>query len=166
MAAVDGLIRDENGKWIHGLMVNIRITMSALAELWGIWQGMILAKTLGARNLIIEADAKWVIDALKKEESEDIQHETIFKDCEEMKKEGWVTDIKHNWGEWKHCAERLANLTLERDEGTQWLEKAPEELSHLLLADINGVELLRWCTTKRCGFFPLVQNKKLYKLKS
>ncbi|KAE8681196.1 hypothetical protein F3Y22_tig00111338pilonHSYRG00169 [Hibiscus syriacus] len=85
-AAAGGLIRDEEGNWIQGFMINIGKTTSTLAEVWGLRQGLLLAKEMGARNLVVETDAKWLAETLNKEKSEQVQREAILPDCEELRR--------------------------------------------------------------------------------
>ncbi|GKU91977.1 hypothetical protein SLEP1_g5773 [Rubroshorea leprosula] len=56
-AAAGGLIRDHNGRWVHGFAVNIGPTTSFLAELWGCKEGLKLAHSLGIQQLISLAAA-------------------------------------------------------------------------------------------------------------
>ncbi|GLU17043.1 hypothetical protein SLE2022_334400 [Rubroshorea leprosula] len=56
-AATGGLIRNHCGIWIHGFAVNVGVTSSFLAELWGCREGLKLAHSLGAQNIILEMDS-------------------------------------------------------------------------------------------------------------
>ncbi|GLU09455.1 hypothetical protein SLE2022_263170 [Rubroshorea leprosula] len=56
-AAAVGLIRNHCGIWIHGFAINVGVTSSFLAELWGCREGLKLAHSLGAQNLILEMDS-------------------------------------------------------------------------------------------------------------
>ncbi|KAH9678865.1 putative ribonuclease H protein [Citrus sinensis] len=42
-AGADGLIRDATGRWHDGFCMNIRICYVTIAELWGLYQGLVLA---------------------------------------------------------------------------------------------------------------------------
>jgi hypothetical protein len=63
-ASAGGLLRDSNGKWIHGFAHNLEITNSLAVELWGLRDGLLLARNLNITKLIIEIDAKSVVDLL------------------------------------------------------------------------------------------------------
>ena len=57
------MLRDSNGNWIHGFSHNLGITNS----LWGLKDGLLLARDLKICKLIVEIDAKSVVDLLKSE---------------------------------------------------------------------------------------------------
>ncbi|XP_038997116.1 uncharacterized protein LOC120121905 [Hibiscus syriacus] len=71
MAAVGGLIRDSNGDWIAGFMLRLGRVNSSIAEIWGARQGLNLAKSLGSRNMVLEMDAKWIVDLFNGDKNED-----------------------------------------------------------------------------------------------
>uniref|UniRef100_A0A2N9H7K2 RNase H type-1 domain-containing protein n=1 Tax=Fagus sylvatica TaxID=28930 RepID=A0A2N9H7K2_FAGSY len=63
-ASSGGLLRDCNGNWIGGFSHKLGITNSLAAELWGIRDGLLLARDLNIRKLIVESDAKSVPDTV------------------------------------------------------------------------------------------------------
>ena len=62
MAGAGGLIRDHRGSWIGGFSRDIGFAHSLAAELWGLRDGLTLAKNLKIKKLHIELDAKVVTD--------------------------------------------------------------------------------------------------------
>ena len=64
-ASSEGLLRDSNGNWIQGFSHFLGITNSLVAELWDLWDGLTLARDLHISRLVVELDAKAVIDLLK-----------------------------------------------------------------------------------------------------
>ncbi|GKV02299.1 hypothetical protein SLEP1_g14753 [Rubroshorea leprosula] len=58
-AAAGGLIRDHNGRWFHGFAVNVGITTSFLADLWGCSEG------LGIQQLVLEMDSLLAIQLIQ-----------------------------------------------------------------------------------------------------
>ncbi|KAE8709820.1 Cryptochrome-1 [Hibiscus syriacus] len=92
LATTGGLIRSDEGSWIGGFMTKIGKTSSVRAELWGVRQGLILVKSLGATSRITEMDAKWVVDMLNANQDEDHEDNVILKDCMKPVKEGWVRE--------------------------------------------------------------------------
>ncbi|GKV10204.1 hypothetical protein SLEP1_g21604 [Rubroshorea leprosula] len=63
--AVGGLIRDHCGRWHHGFAINVGITTSFLAELWGCRGGLKLAVSLGVQQLIVEMDSLLAIQLIQ-----------------------------------------------------------------------------------------------------
>ena len=62
MAGAGGLTRDHKGSWIGGFSRNIGFTHSLAAELWGLRDGLTLAKNLNLKKIHIKLDAKVVTD--------------------------------------------------------------------------------------------------------
>ena len=67
LAGGGGLIRNTNGEWVRGFARAIGITTSAATELWAIHNGIRLCIALKCPAIIIELDAKLVVDLLHKE---------------------------------------------------------------------------------------------------
>ena len=57
LAGARGLIRDATGRWHGGFCMNIGICSITIAELWGLYQGLILAWQMGIRLLVVEIDS-------------------------------------------------------------------------------------------------------------
>ncbi|GKU90363.1 hypothetical protein SLEP1_g4364 [Rubroshorea leprosula] len=64
-AAAGGLIRDHNRRWVHGFAVNVGLTTSFLAELWGCREGLKLAHSLGIQQLVLEMDSLLAIQLIQ-----------------------------------------------------------------------------------------------------
>ena len=60
-----GVIRDDCGNWLSGFNRRIGITNSFCAELWGLREGLIMCCNLNIASIIVELDAKAVIEALR-----------------------------------------------------------------------------------------------------
>jgi hypothetical protein len=77
-------LTDSNGNWIWGVSHNLGITNSLAAELWGLRDGLVLAHDLNIPKLIIEIDAKVVVDLLKPENvvnSESHPYSALITNC-------------------------------------------------------------------------------------
>lgn len=55
-------MRDEDGRWVAGFSRRIGVTTSFVAEPWGLREGLILCSNLNIQSLIVELDAKAVVD--------------------------------------------------------------------------------------------------------
>jgi len=63
-----GLIRNANGEWVWGFARAIGTTTCAATELWALRDGIRLCIALKFPAVIIELDAKLVVDLLHKED--------------------------------------------------------------------------------------------------
>ena len=57
-----GVIRDCEGRWMRGFARSIGFITSIMAEFWALRDGLLLARQIGVQNLIIELDAKVVVE--------------------------------------------------------------------------------------------------------
>ena len=72
------------GSWVRGFSRSIGITHSLAAELWGLQDGLALAKNLNIKELYIELDVKAVITILTSHDTLfDLSHpySTLISDC-------------------------------------------------------------------------------------
>ena len=74
-----GLIRDHDGVWLKGFARGLGYTNSALAKLWALRDGLLLAKEMGIQQLIIKLDALSVV-ILMNNESENLLIEPLLTD--------------------------------------------------------------------------------------
>ncbi len=137
-ASAGGLLRDCNGRWIRGFAHNLGITNSLAAELWGLRDGLLLARDLNVSNLIIEIDAKSVVDLLQTAHmniSSSHPYSALINDCRYLLLSFEVATIHHAHHESTHCADLLAK------EVHRFLEQIvyfvfPPHFVESLLADI------------------------------
>ncbi|XVF30109.1 hypothetical protein REPUB_Repub16aG0028500 [Reevesia pubescens] len=94
-AFVGGLVRNCKREWVSGFVINIGRTYSFFAELWGVREGLLLAKDLNLTKLIVEMDVATTVELLKKEV--DLSHPcaTLVQDCISLLQEGWVKEVRH-----------------------------------------------------------------------
>ena len=62
-----GVLRDCSGSWIVGFCRSLGYCSASSAEEWAVVKGLQLAWNLGCRRLIVESDAKKLIDLLLKD---------------------------------------------------------------------------------------------------
>ena len=64
LASCGGLLRDDHGNWIVGFARRIGTSTSFVAELWGLRDGLSLCNNLNIPSLIVELNAKAIVDIL------------------------------------------------------------------------------------------------------
>ena len=104
-----GLIRDHDGAWLKGFARGLGFTNSALAELWALRDGLLLAKEMGIQQLIIELDALNIV-ILMNNESENLLMEPLLTDCRNLLKEIPNKCVIHAFWEANQCVDALAKL--------------------------------------------------------
>ncbi|XVF12875.1 hypothetical protein REPUB_Repub08aG0157600 [Reevesia pubescens] len=143
-ASTGGLIRNDKGDWLRGFMINIGRTDSLRAELWGVREGLKLAKEMGLRNLTLQTDAAMAVTLLKTE-----VHlgghplGTLLDDCKRLIDSFTDLQIKHVFREANKCADKLANIAQGATLGVTVLDVPPVDISQLLNANALGITYLR-----------------------
>lgn len=109
-----------------------------MAELWGLREGLKLARYKHIDRIIIEMDSEATIKLMVGDtEEEDIQG-AIIKDYKIFASKFERIKYTHTWREVNKCADWLANLGQLGDWGTTILEEPPDGLFQLLYEDARG----------------------------
>ncbi|KAK6921878.1 Ribonuclease H domain [Dillenia turbinata] len=59
-----GLIKNDNGSWMVGFYSRIGLSDILAAELWGVWEGLNLARDRGLRKIELEFDSESLVKLL------------------------------------------------------------------------------------------------------
>ena len=76
-----GLIRDCQGNWVKGYMRNIGVATNITAEFWALRDDLILASQLGITQLLVELDAKVVVDLVLSRKPSNSPYSSLLNDC-------------------------------------------------------------------------------------
>ena len=117
-ASAGGLLRNNKGEWIRGFLINIGLTDSLNAELWGVRQGLKVARELGLSNVILQTDAAVVVTLLTTG-MDYAGHPlgVLLEDCKRLIVSFSNLTVKHVFREANKCADKLANLAHGVDQG-------------------------------------------------
>ena len=105
------MIRDHTGSWFKGFSRNIGTTNSLAAELWGLRDGLVLAHQHNIKKLIIELDAKAVLDLIQPENLTSCSHHpygALISDCSSLIQKLEDIRIQHIFREGNATADILA----------------------------------------------------------
>uniref|UniRef100_A0A2N9FCR0 RNase H type-1 domain-containing protein n=1 Tax=Fagus sylvatica TaxID=28930 RepID=A0A2N9FCR0_FAGSY len=148
LAGARGLLRHSNGSWFRGFTRNIGTTSSVAAKLWGVRDGLLLAKKYNIQKLIIELDAKAVLDLLMSDNNTSLCYHplsALIIDCRSLIHSFEEARLCHIYREGNFCTDNLAKG------GTKTLNSYVEYFSppsfvvNQLLADTWGVSFPRAC---------------------
>ena len=109
-AGCGGIIRDENGDWVAGFVRHIGLTNSFVAELWGLRDGLILCCDLNIPCVIVEVDAKVVVDVLKNTSYVNNVVSPLLDDCRQLVARLHQVQINHCYRQVNRCADLLAKM--------------------------------------------------------
>ena len=79
-----GLIRDEHGTWLASFSRNIGSTTSYAVELWGLRDGVALCCNLNIPSLVVELNAKSIVDVFRNPNYENNIISPILDDCKQL----------------------------------------------------------------------------------
>lgn len=107
-ASGGGLIRDDKGVWIKGYARNIDHTTNATAELWALRDGLRLCSALKLPTMIIELDAKIIVDLLQKEDSHQNCIDALVSDSKSELRAIPMVQVQHSYHDANKCTNALA----------------------------------------------------------
>ena len=84
IAGGGGLLRDDAGNWVMGFARKIGKADSFLAELWELRDGLLLCQQMNLTAIVIELDAKAIVDAFTNPTYSNSIFSTLFDDCRQL----------------------------------------------------------------------------------
>ena len=105
-----GLIRDEQGNWVAGYTRRVGKANSFIAEAWALKDGLVLCSQLNLSSVIVESDAKALVDALNNPAYDNSVGSPLYDDCKKLATQIPRLVFRHIYHEANLCADRLANM--------------------------------------------------------
>ncbi|KAK2454367.1 heat shock 70 kDa protein [Trifolium repens] len=105
-----GLVRDYTGRWIFGFTKKLGTASAYMAELWGLHEGLLLARSCGVQQLEIQLDSKVVVCSLKEGKIGSASSWSLIKKIKLLLNHSRQVRITHLYGEANRCADILANI--------------------------------------------------------
>ena len=137
------MICDSQGKWVKGYMRKIGMATSVEAEFWALRDGLILASQMGINNIVVELDAKVVIDLVCATNTPK-RYYTLLNDCRTLLTRFQGKRIRHVYREGNKCADMIARESCWLNDDFVVLESPlSNELCILLDADKGGMYSVR-----------------------
>ena len=140
-----GLIRDDRGSWIMSFTRKIGKADSFLAEIWALCDGLLLCNQLNFNAVMVELDAKALVDALKNPSYANTIVSSLFDDCRHLDAQIPHLSIKHIYCEANRCADHLANLGSYQVVDFISYSCPLVDLLPLVVADCQGMVVNRRC---------------------
>ena len=103
-----GLIRNDKGEWLKGYARNVAFSTSVAAEVWALRDGLRLCIALKLPTVIIELDAKLIVDLLQKSDDPRNCIDALVSDCKIELGNIPRVQINHCYREANKCANALA----------------------------------------------------------
>ena len=138
-AAAGGLIRDSLGHWKHGYSVNIGITSSLEAELWGLVYGLQVALSLDISDLLVDLDSAVLVSFFAESPTRGRAFSNLMLRCLHLVSLFTSITFRHTFREGNQAADYLANLGHGIAPGLLLHQSPPKGLGPILLRDEMGI---------------------------
>ena len=145
VAGYGGVIRDECGNWLSGFTKHIGITNSFIAELWGLREGLIMCCNLNIAPLIVELDARVVIEPFSNDQYVNNIISPILDDCRLLSSRFSRIKFNHCYREGNRVADTLAKMSYNQEADCMAFNSPPVDVLKVFEDDYNGVCLNRSC---------------------
>ncbi|KAK9999984.1 hypothetical protein SO802_019587 [Lithocarpus litseifolius] len=145
LAGCGGIARDNQGGWVAGFSRRIGLSNSFVAELWGLRDGLILCCNLNITSIILELDAKTIVDIFQNSDYESNVVSPILDDCRQLICRFQRIQFKHCFRQANWCADRLARMATDRNLDFISFESPPVDLVNVMEEDFRGMYMTRLC---------------------
>jgi ribonuclease HI len=109
-AGCGGVLRDDRGMWLVGFAKALGDTTAYMAELWGIYEGLKLAKHRGTTRIEVRTDSQVIARSLKERRKGSRMGCTLMQKIRRLLDGNWEVNILHVFREANRCADMLANM--------------------------------------------------------
>jgi ribonuclease HI len=142
-AGCGGIIRGSDGEWLGGFAKKLGICSAYVAELWGVYEGLRLARRLGFNVVELNVDSLLVANVLNSHRCSSPMGRALVAKIRSLIAMDWEVVVKHSYREANQCADALASCGVTLDDGFCFYESCPTHLSQLLVADVMGISMPR-----------------------
>ena len=143
LACAGGLLRNSDGKWAGGFIMNIGICSVLRSELWGMLQGISFDWSAGFRKLLVECDNKTVVQMIVGEVMPHAADLPLINSIKALINLDWTVKVVHVYREANRAADWLASFASQFPRGLHVLQQAPASINDILYQDFIGVSSTR-----------------------
>ena len=139
------MVKSEDGQWVVGFSKRIGVTNSFAAELWGLREGLKLCCNLNIHCLVVEMNAKAIVDVLQNEDYANIIISPILDDCRQLLTRFHQVHIKHRFRQANQCADGLGRKSFRMSSDFLMFDSLPMDILDVFEGDLNGMYFNRIC---------------------
>ena len=139
-----GVIRDREGRWVKGFARSIGFTTSITAEFWALRDGLLLAVRMGVQKLVIELDAKVVVELMQSNSPSNAFYSSLLADCRLLLGKLQHFRVQHTFREANRVADAIAKLGgAMQDTFVVWDIPSSVVIANFVYFDTNGESVCR-----------------------
>ena len=137
-ASAGGVLCNGEGEWCGGFAHKIGRCSAPLAELWGVYYGLVIAWEKGISRLELEVDSKMVVEFLTIGIGDSHPLSFLVRLCHGFLTRDWLVRIVHVYRDANRLADGLANLVFSLSFSFHKLDAASSDVVSLLREDVDG----------------------------
>lgn len=118
---------------------------SFITELWALRDGLFLCLQAQVQALIVEMDAKVLVDALTNQNNSNVIISSLMDDCRQLAAQIPQVRYRHVYREVNRCADHLAKLGSSLDVDFVVFSNPLVDILSLVEADCRGLYVNRLC---------------------
>ena len=145
IAGCGGLLRDYHGNRISCFARAIGITLSLVARLWAIRDGLARCYHLSLQAVEVEVDASVAISLLSQDVHTNGEFSSLIDDCRNLMKNIHQIRLKQCFREANRCVDALAKFGTTMEEDFIVFKSSPVFILNLLHYDKMGLTQDRLC---------------------
>ena len=145
LAGGGGVIRDEERNWVVGYARKIGSANSFLAELWALRDGLFLCLQAHIQAVIIEMDAKGIVDAFSHQKNANPIISSLMDDCRQLVSQILQSRFRHVYREVNRSADCMAKLGTYMGADFTVFSSPPVDVIPFFEADSHGLFVSRRC---------------------
>jgi ribonuclease HI len=142
-AGCGGIVRNDTGNWVEGFAKALGDTTAYMAELWGVFEGLKLAKRRGVTKLDLRIDSEVIVKSLQARKNGSTMGCTLMKKIYKVLEDFQEVRITHVFREANRCADMLANMGCSNIDNILYFEYPPVEVMQIVDDDYRGVSFPR-----------------------
>jgi ribonuclease HI len=133
-----GVIRGNEGEWLHGFSKFIGRGDAYIAELWGVFEGIKLARRLNFSKVEVRTDSLGVVRDITNKKASQINGRALISRIGQMMDHDWEVVVKHVYREANQLADALAKHSFIVKDVCCFFRVCPDFCKHVLDADEKG----------------------------
>jgi ribonuclease HI len=142
-AGCGGIVRNDTDNWVEGFAKALGDTTAYMAELWGVFEGLKLAKRRGVTKLDLRIDSEVIVKSLQARKNGSAMGCTLMKKIYKVLEDFQEVRITHVFREANRCADMLANMGCSNIDNILYFEYPPVEVMQIVDDDYRGVSFPR-----------------------
>jgi ribonuclease HI len=142
-AGCGGVFRGDKGEWICGFSKGLGSCSAYVAELWGVFEGLKLARSNGYRKVELHIDSSSVVSSISRDQGGNVVGPTLLHNIRRLIDQDWEVQVRHSFREANACADALANMACDSGFSLTLYEQCPAQIRSLYVADFVGISTPR-----------------------